>query len=199
MNPTTTPPVPSSFFSFLSSSPCLYVSQEGGGGRGEHVSTERNRSNFFPLENFHQNRPDFDVSPLLFSSSWEKIEGEGQTGSAVARVHGFLETSYRIPRTLKETARISFQRFSMSRFWKAASIEATGKNSTRLKRLIVPGIDFDGLLIPSPFSFSLFIFPIVPMCHFHATNPVLFLRDCRFRFQISPINRINLLRSSSIY
>lgn len=74
----------------------------------------------------------------------------------MARVHGFFETSYRIPRTLKETARISVPTFLYESFLKGC-LYRDRQEFNPFETFDRARIDFDGLLIllyffPSPLN-----------------------------------------------
>lgn len=89
----------------------------------------------------------------------------------VARVHGFFETSYRIPRTLKETARISVPTFLYEPSLKGC-LYRNRQEFNPFETFDRARIDFDGLLI---LLLSLFFLS------FHATNPLLIsVSDYRF-------------------
>lgn len=123
--------------------------------------------------NSHQNRPDFNVF-LLFSRK--------RTGSPTMApctrlcVAGFFKTSYRIPRTLKETTRISSQRSLWLAFLKGCRCLWTARNRQEFEPFETvdsASIDSDGLLCSPPLFFS--TFPrFQKVCLFLATNSLQF-------------------------
>lgn len=158
------------------------------------MSTERNRSNFFPLENFHQNRPDFDVSPLLFLDLREnRREGQTSCGGSCTRIprdvlsdsaHAERNGTHLVPTFLYEP------------FLKGCLYRSNRQEFNPFETFDRARYRFRWTSYP-PVFFFLF-FPIV-LCHFHESRLISArLQVSLSRFQISRINRINPLRSSSI-
>lgn len=125
---------------------------------------------------FHWKFPPKPSQFRRFSLFAEK-DGFSNDGSVYTLyVAGFFKTSYRIPRTLKETTRISSQRSLWLAFVKGCRCLWTARNLQEFEPFETvdsASIDSDGLLCSPPLFFS--TYPrFQKVCFFLATNSLQF-------------------------